>query len=182
MTVADRFGNALSARGPATVDAYDHAIDVLVRFGDDVVAAWDATDAAEPGPDEANREMTRAVGLPAGSYSGPAFRRLLRTRHVLHVRRSTGSRPDRAMRMGCADCGCTIEAGVRVVVCDAPHCCCAELPIAVDELGYSGTADSDTAPLVQSHPRERVGLRGAKPSVGGAAALGVTAEGGIPER
>ncbi len=30
--------------------------------------------------------------------------------------------------MSCADCGCLVEAGVRVSTCDGPGCCCTALP------------------------------------------------------
>lgn len=33
------------------------------------------------------------------------------------------------MRMGCANCGCVVEGGVRVVVCHRPDCCCGHLPV-----------------------------------------------------
>ena len=29
--------------------------------------------------------------------------------------------------MTCADCGCLVEAGVRVSTCDSPNCCCTAL-------------------------------------------------------
>ena len=35
------------------------------------------------------------------------------------------------MRMGCAECGCVIEGGLRVIVCDEDCCNCRELPVAV---------------------------------------------------
>ena len=31
-----------------------------------------------------------------------------------------------------ADCGCVVEAGVRVVLCDDPGCCCSSLRVAPD--------------------------------------------------
>ena len=30
--------------------------------------------------------------------------------------------------MTCADCGCLVEAGVRLSTCDGPSCCCSALP------------------------------------------------------
>ena len=30
--------------------------------------------------------------------------------------------------MTCADCGCLVEAGIRVSTCDGPSCCCLALP------------------------------------------------------
>ena len=32
------------------------------------------------------------------------------------------------MKMGCGDCGCVVEHGVRLKVCDDQPCCFAELP------------------------------------------------------
>jgi hypothetical protein len=34
------------------------------------------------------------------------------------------------MEMYCADCGCLVERGVRLISCDTPECCCVELPTA----------------------------------------------------
>lgn len=31
--------------------------------------------------------------------------------------------------MVCADCGCLVDAGVRLSTCDGPDCCCAALPV-----------------------------------------------------
>ena len=55
-------------------------------------------------------------------------------------------REDCAMRMGCAECGCVVEAGARVVVCDAPGCCCAELPVADADLVTELDANDDDGP------------------------------------
>jgi hypothetical protein len=30
--------------------------------------------------------------------------------------------------IACADCGCLVERGERVAVCDDPQCCCVSLP------------------------------------------------------
>ena len=35
-----------------------------------------------------------------------------------------------AMEMGCADCECVVDRGVRVVVCADVDCCCSELAVA----------------------------------------------------
>ena len=32
------------------------------------------------------------------------------------------------MRMGCAECGCVVDRGVRLVACADLTCCCAQLP------------------------------------------------------
>ena len=32
------------------------------------------------------------------------------------------------MEIGCAECGCVVDAGVRVVVCGEADCCCTHLP------------------------------------------------------
>jgi len=32
------------------------------------------------------------------------------------------------MQMGCAECGCIIESGRRVVVC-TDNCCCQDIPV-----------------------------------------------------
>jgi hypothetical protein len=34
------------------------------------------------------------------------------------------------MEMYCADCGCLVDYGVRLVTCDQSECCCVDLPIA----------------------------------------------------
>jgi SnoaL-like domain len=34
------------------------------------------------------------------------------------------------MEMYCADCGCLVERGVRLIPCDASECCCVDLPSA----------------------------------------------------
>lgn len=34
------------------------------------------------------------------------------------------------MEIYCADCGCLVERGVRVVPCETPECCCLDLPLA----------------------------------------------------
>ena len=39
-----------------------------------------------------------------------------------------GNRLMAAVRMGCAECGCVIESGVRVVVC-SDDCCCSDVPV-----------------------------------------------------
>ena len=33
------------------------------------------------------------------------------------------------MEMYCADCGCLVERGVRIVPCNTAECCCLDLPI-----------------------------------------------------
>ena len=44
------------------------------------------------------------------------------------------------MRMGCADCGCVVDRGVRIGVCDdGERCCCAALPR--NDSDVSGEAD-----------------------------------------
>ena len=48
--------------------------------------------------------------LPSGARPGPTLSRV---------------------EMYCADCGCLIERGVRVVPCDSGDCCCVDLPIQV---------------------------------------------------
>lgn len=32
------------------------------------------------------------------------------------------------IRIECAECGCAVESGRRVVICATPDCCCAHLP------------------------------------------------------
>jgi hypothetical protein len=32
--------------------------------------------------------------------------------------------------MYCADCGCLVDHGIRLISCDASECCCADLPMA----------------------------------------------------
>jgi hypothetical protein len=43
-------------------------------------------------------------------------------------------RPDRRSLVGmevyCADCGCLVDHGVRLISCDTRECCCVDLPIA----------------------------------------------------
>lgn len=39
--------------------------------------------------------------------------------------------------MTCADCGCLVEAGVRVSTCDGPNCCCTALPTREDLEGMA---------------------------------------------
>jgi hypothetical protein len=34
------------------------------------------------------------------------------------------------MEMYCADCGCLVDTGIRMIACDTSDCCCVELPIA----------------------------------------------------
>jgi len=34
------------------------------------------------------------------------------------------------MKIACAECGCVVDAGIRVNVCTDSGCCCAELPTA----------------------------------------------------
>jgi ketosteroid isomerase-like protein len=36
--------------------------------------------------------------------------------------------------MACAECGCKVARGVRVVACDADDCCCAQLPLQTIEM------------------------------------------------
>ena len=33
------------------------------------------------------------------------------------------------MEVGCAECGCRVDAGIRVAVCENPQCCCRHLPV-----------------------------------------------------
>ncbi len=33
-----------------------------------------------------------------------------------------------AMRVGCAECGCVVDDGIRVVLCPNVECCCRDLP------------------------------------------------------
>jgi hypothetical protein len=33
------------------------------------------------------------------------------------------------MKVSCAECGCVVEAGVRVVPCGKRDCCCQHLPV-----------------------------------------------------
>lgn len=33
-----------------------------------------------------------------------------------------------AVQFACAECGCVVDGGVRVVVCADDACCCANLP------------------------------------------------------
>ena len=35
-----------------------------------------------------------------------------------------------AVEMGCADCGCLVADGIRIIPCDTAECCCTDLPIA----------------------------------------------------
>jgi hypothetical protein len=50
------------------------------------------------------------------------------------------------MTMGCADCGCLVDHGIRIEVCGDPSCCCRELPIATDETTAEvGAAAPDAA-------------------------------------
>jgi hypothetical protein len=32
--------------------------------------------------------------------------------------------------MECADCGCLVEHGIRLIPCETPACCCLDLPVA----------------------------------------------------
>ncbi len=32
------------------------------------------------------------------------------------------------MEIECADCGCLVDAGIRIVPCDKSDCCCRHLP------------------------------------------------------
>ena len=38
------------------------------------------------------------------------------------------------MEMYCADCGCLVEGGVRIVSCGTDSCCCLELPLASQDV------------------------------------------------
>jgi len=33
------------------------------------------------------------------------------------------------MEVGCAECGCIVNTGVRVIPCAKPDCCCRHLPV-----------------------------------------------------
>jgi len=33
------------------------------------------------------------------------------------------------MEMICAECGCRVDVGIRIVPCPEPLCCCQELPV-----------------------------------------------------
>jgi hypothetical protein len=33
------------------------------------------------------------------------------------------------MEIGCAECGCVVDSGVRVSCCDRDDCCCQDLPV-----------------------------------------------------
>jgi ketosteroid isomerase-like protein len=35
------------------------------------------------------------------------------------------------MPRSCSDCGCLVESGVRIAMCDRPNCCCTALPAGV---------------------------------------------------
>lgn len=48
MSTTDRYDNVFTGGSVATAEAYDRAIDSLVRFGIDVVDAWEATVADDP--------------------------------------------------------------------------------------------------------------------------------------
>ena len=37
------------------------------------------------------------------------------------------------MEMSCAECGCVVDLGFRVVKCDDEKCCCADLPVRAPE-------------------------------------------------
>jgi hypothetical protein len=45
----DRFGQPLTTSHRSSADHYDAAVESLLRFRDDVVAAWEATVAGDPG-------------------------------------------------------------------------------------------------------------------------------------
>jgi hypothetical protein len=34
------------------------------------------------------------------------------------------------MEMGCADCGCLVADGIRIIPCDTDGCCCTQTPVA----------------------------------------------------
>lgn len=36
------------------------------------------------------------------------------------------------MEYKCAECGCLVERGIRVLVCAEPNCCCGDLPARED--------------------------------------------------
>ena len=38
-----------------------------------------------------------------------------------------------SVEIGCADCGCIVDSGVRVIPCNTPDCCCRHLPIRESE-------------------------------------------------
>jgi hypothetical protein len=44
------------------------------------------------------------------------------------------------MEMLCAGCGCLVERGVRVVVCDDPNCCCQQVPVRKESGLQSGAS------------------------------------------
>ena len=50
--------------------------------------------------------------------------------------------------MACAECGCVVDHGIRVVSCGDDGCCCRHLPVADD-------GDGDDRPGVLSHADER---------------------------
>jgi hypothetical protein len=33
------------------------------------------------------------------------------------------------VRIECAECGCIVDSGVRLVPCGKPECCCRDLPM-----------------------------------------------------
>ena len=33
------------------------------------------------------------------------------------------------IEIGCAECGCIVNTGVRVIPCGKPDCCCRHLPV-----------------------------------------------------
>jgi hypothetical protein len=35
---------------------------------------------------------------------------------------------DQGVKVSCAECGCVVEQGVRVVLCGEQDCCCQHLP------------------------------------------------------
>ena len=36
---------------------------------------------------------------------------------------------DRTVKVSCADCGCVVDKGVRLVPCGKSDCCCQHLPV-----------------------------------------------------
>ena len=73
------------------------------------------------------------------------------------------------MEMRCADCGCVVDAGVRLVCCDDPSCCCAHLPVrdeggTLAAVGLGGvecsccgkTRDLSMVAALQCHPDTRI--------------------------
>jgi hypothetical protein len=52
--------------------------------------------------------------------------------------------------MGCAGCGCVVESGKRVVVCEAADCCCKTVPAAPDDARVVDQATPPAGPSASS--------------------------------